>query len=116
MNIDQLIEQLEDARDDMGGETEVRVAYQPSWPLRGTLAAVTVPNPEDRQPHCDDHICFLLSCTDCKAAMAEAVAAGYDPEDPDPEDGDPERRMLWLAVGSAPYDENPYAPKWAWGE
>lgn len=22
--------------------------------------------------------------------------------------------MLWIAVGSAPYAENPYGPAWAW--
>lgn len=74
--IDALIAALEKARGEMGGGTEVRVAQQPSWPRRGTIAAVTVP----------------------------------DPRLDDKRDG----QMLWLAVGSPPFEEVPYAPDWAW--
>ena len=85
MTIDMLIEALNDAREDMGGATEIRIAYQPSWPLRGTIARVTVPEPESYYEG------------------ERAVGQGKD------------ESMLWLAVGSAPYDENPYGPRWAWG-
>ena len=27
---------------------------------------------------------------------------------------DEDGTFVWLAVGSAPYDENPYGPRWAW--
>jgi hypothetical protein len=106
--IDELIRQLEDARDDLSGDTEVRVAYQPNWPLRGTLSAVTVPQ-EDDGGHCDDHICYVAGCYDCSEA-AEAAEEGNIPDEVKADE-----KVLWLAVGSAPYDENPYAPKWAWG-
>jgi hypothetical protein len=87
MTIDMMIEQLEEAKEDLGGDAEVRVAYQQSYPLRGTVSRVTVPESDD--PYGDNEL-----------------AVGQD--------GD--AKMLWIAVGSAPYDENPYGPRWAWGE
>lgn len=86
MTIDQLIEAAEEAREALGGSAEVRIAYQQSYPLRGTLDAVTVP--EDDDPYDEGE-----------------TAAGQE------NDG----RMLWLAAGTAPYGENPYGPEWAWG-
>lgn len=44
MTIDELIEELENARDDLGGHAEVRIAYQQNYPLRGTIARVTAPD------------------------------------------------------------------------
>lgn len=44
--------------------------------------------------------------------MTVLKTRGYGPVDVSGEDG----KMLWLAVGSAPYDENPYGPRWAWGQ
>jgi len=79
LTIDELIDLLADARDDLGGDAPVRVAYQPSWPLRGVVSSFMSPNP---------------------------TAA---------EDADPDRRAVWLGVGNAPHDENPYAPEWAFG-
>jgi hypothetical protein len=85
MTIDDLISELEQARDELGGHAEVRVAYQQNYPLRGTIARMTVPDVEN--------------------PYDEGTAAPG-------QDGD--AHMAWLAVGSAPYDENPYGPEWAW--
>ncbi len=85
--IDDLIAELEEARETLGGDAEVRVAYQPNWPLRGTIARVTVAEFDD--PYAEGE-----------------TAPGQE------KDG----KLLWIAVGSAPYDENPYGPRWAWGE
>ena len=87
MTLDDLIEQLEDMRSDLGGDTEVRIAHQPSWPLRGKIAAVTT---GDNVP--------------------------LEPEDEaDGADDDADRKMVWIAASSgAPSDESPYAPRWAW--
>jgi hypothetical protein len=74
--LDELISQLEEARDEAGGDVQVRVACQPGWPLRGTIETLTVTGDQD------------------------------EPDDP---------RTLWIALGSAPCDENPYAPHAAWG-
>lgn len=39
--LDELISRLEDIRDEIGGDTEIAVALQPSYPLRATLFGVT---------------------------------------------------------------------------
>ena len=84
MTIDELISELEDARAELSGSAEVRIAYQQAYPLRGTIARVTVPEPE---PYGDDE-----------------SAPGQE------DDGS----MLWLAAGSVSGRENPYGPAWAW--
>ena len=43
MTIDQLIELARDAREDLGGDAQVRIAYQRGYPLRAALQYVTVP-------------------------------------------------------------------------
>lgn len=85
MTLDELIQELESAREDLGGDAEVRIAYQENYPLRGTVARVTVPEMDD--PYSDGE-----------------SATGQE------KDGS----MVWIAVCSAPYDENPYGPAWAW--
>jgi hypothetical protein len=88
MTIDELISELESAREEMGGDAEIRIAHQPDWPLRATFARVKLPAYADAD--------MLYS--------EDERAAGQD------EDG----HLLWLATGSAPYGESPYAPRWAW--
>lgn len=80
-----LIDLLEQYDDDL----EVRVAYQPNWPLRGTVDTVTSSD-----------------------EIRESTAYGADDED-----GYAERdhttdddQFVWISVGSAPYGEDPYAP------
>jgi hypothetical protein len=89
MTIEELIEQLEDARQDMSAETEIPVAIQPSWPLRCRIQSVTVP-PAD-QPNDEDR--------------DENPAVDAD-----------DATVLWIAVDQVGSSENPYAPRWAWGE
>ncbi len=88
MTIDELIQKLEEAKDmaPNGGETEVRVAYQPNYPIAGTVQAISLAEPFDED--------------------------GNDADlDMSPESHD---SKLWIGVGSMPYRENPYAPGWAW--
>jgi len=40
MTIDELIERLEEYRDDLGGDTEVRLMTQQNWPFENTVAGV----------------------------------------------------------------------------
>jgi hypothetical protein len=40
MTIDELIERLEEYRDALGGDTEVRLMTQPSWPFEYVIAGV----------------------------------------------------------------------------
>jgi len=88
MTIDQLIELAEDAREDLGGHAQVRIAYQPGYPLRATLRRVTVP------PSTDPSDLY----------GPDQTAAGQQ------NDG----TFLWFATGELPDGENPYAPGWAW--
>ena len=47
MTIDELIELARDAREDLGGDAQVRIACQPGYPLRAALSCVTVPSSTD---------------------------------------------------------------------
>lgn len=90
MTIDELIEQLEEARDDLGGETEVLVANQPTYPLTNVISNI---------------------------AYGRDI---YDDEEGDEEEKaeKPDRRRdaLWIAVSQpgSYSDLNPYAPEGAW--
>jgi hypothetical protein len=88
MTINELIELAEDAREDLGGDAQVRIAYQPGYPLRAALHCVTVP--------------YSTGPSDLYGA--DEIAAGQQ------NDG----TFLWLATGDLPAGENPYAPEWAW--
>jgi len=88
MTIDQLIELARDAREDLGGDAQVRIAYQRGYPLRAALQYVTVP----------------FSTDPAELYGPDETAAGQQ------NDG----TFLWLATGDLPDRENPYAPPWAW--
>jgi hypothetical protein len=88
MTIDQLIELAREARQDLGGDAQVRLACQRGYPQRAALQYVTVPpgtGPADLYG-------------------PDETAAGQQ------RDG----TFLWLAAGDLPDRENPYAPGWAW--
>lgn len=86
-SLDELIEALEEARESKGGDAQVRVAYQQNYPLRGSMVTVTMPADEDEYPE-GEH------------------ALGQEQD----------MTMVWIALGSPPYEENPYGPEWAWGQ
>lgn len=86
MTIADLIADLEQAQEELGPQAEVRIAYQPNWPLRATVAHVTLASDPD-EPYGEGE-----------------QAAGQE------NDG----QMVWLAADGARYGENPYAPRWAW--
>ena len=88
MTIDELITLAEEAREDLGGNAQVRIAFQPGWPLRAALAHVTIPHSTD-------------------------PAELYSPDETAPGQGN-DGTFLWLAAGDLPDGENPYAPGWAW--
>lgn len=88
MTINELIEQLEEAREMLpaGGEAEVMLASQPNYPLRNHLAGVAVINSD-----------------------------GYLEPDATEEEAfeDKDTSVCWLLEGSQHY-ESPYAPRSAW--
>jgi hypothetical protein len=80
MKLSQLIERLEDLRDEFGDDAdpEVVCAYQPNYPLSGTiLGAVRLEEPDDE-------------------------------ESDDVREGD--TNVVWIAVGGHPHALSPYAP------
>ena len=81
MTIDELITLVEEARENLGGDAQIRIASQPGWPLRAALGCVTVPQSADP----DD------------LYAADEHAAGQQ------NDG----TFLWLATGDLPDGENP---------
>lgn len=84
MTVGELKERLEDFDD----ELEIRLATQPSWPLRFRLAGVT--------------------------SDEEAFEYSYTPEEQDERGGEPSENFLWLVEGGTPHDESPYAPRYVW--
>jgi hypothetical protein len=94
INLTELIDQLTELRDELGEDAAVRVAYQQSWPLRGTIAAVTSSMDIARTKAEDDEV------EDVDAAVAA--------------DTEGEPKTVWIAIGPASYSENPYAPKEVW--
>ena len=52
MTIDELIARLEDARDDLGGDTEVRLMTQENWPFENSIKGIC--SSEDIANCCDD--------------------------------------------------------------
>lgn len=83
MTVNEMIERLQEAADDGFGECEVRLAFQPSWPLQFTVAGIATPDDESR-------------------AQGE----------PDEEPNDA-ASVVYLVEGGHPDDDSPYAPAWA---
>jgi hypothetical protein len=91
-NVDELIDQLEGIKDQYGGEAEIRIAFQPSWPLRGTIASV-------------QHGMDLEFCDE------DGYLRQEDPNDEAPE----VRQYVWIAIDQVGgHSEHPYAPREAW--
>ena len=87
MTIDEPITLAEEARDELGGSAQVRIACQPAWPLRAALECVTIPWSADPD----------------ELYGPGETAAGQEHD----------RTFLWLAAGARPDGENPHAPPWA---
>jgi hypothetical protein len=67
MTIDELIERLEDYRDAMGGDAEVRLMTQEAWPFENTIAGVVSldeipgdPDDEPDSPGDGDDVVYIL--------------------------------------------------------
>lgn len=82
MRLSELIERLEELRDEFGDglDPEVVCAYQPSWPLTGVLLGATTLQDDERVDHKGDYL----------------------PHD--------ETSVVWLAIGGHPHGMSPYAP------
>lgn len=109
MTLSELIDQLmalQEAHE--GQDPEVRIAYQPSWPLRAKIANVRALTGDDAPDEEElEYARELVAAGDEEAegfAAAQAMLEDHPP-------------VIWLAAShSAPWDESPYAPKSAWDE
>lgn len=85
------VQELIDRLGDFDPDMEIGVAYQPSYPLTGYLAAVTGPEDIAAEEPCDEHGHY--NCDEC----AEDAP-----------------KIVWLAVGQGDVNGSPYAPRAAW--
>ena len=83
MTLNELIERLQEAAEDGFGESEVRLAFQPKWPLQFEIGGVATPDDESR--------------------------GGGEPD----EEPDDASKVVYIVEGSHPHDDSPYAPGWA---
>ena len=67
MNIDELIERLEECRDELSGDAEVRLMTQQQWPFENAIAGVTSAreirqqeDEEDFDPEGDCEVLYLV--------------------------------------------------------
>lgn len=109
MTLSELIDQLtalQEAHE--GQDPEVRIAYQPSWPLRATIANVRALAGDDAPDEEELKLAREL------VAAGDEEADGFAAAQAMLEDHPP---VTWLAAShSAPWDESPYAPRSAWDE
>ena len=117
MTIDELIELATEAREDLGGEAQVRIAYQPGYPLRAALSCVTIPYSTDR-PNCTAPTSRPLgSSTTARSCGSQQATSptgrtptppagpGSAPTSPQKNNGDKQHRKApglqpWTAAGS----------------
>ncbi|MCK4415262.1 MAG: hypothetical protein KAY32_17145 [Candidatus Eisenbacteria sp.] len=82
MTVNEMIERLQEVAEEGFGECELRLAFQPRWPLQFVIGGVATPDDESR-------------------GMGE----------PD-EERDDEASVVYLTEGDHPSDDSPYAPSW----
>lgn len=49
MTVNEMIERLQEVAEDGLGEREIRLAFQPSWPLQFTVGGIAIPEEEDSE-------------------------------------------------------------------
>lgn len=109
MTLSELIDQLtalQEAHE--GQDPEVRIAYQPSWPLRAKIANVRALTGDDAPDEEEMEMAREL------VAAGDEEAEGFAAAQAMLEDHPP---VVWLAASdAAPWNESPYAPRDAWEE
>lgn len=92
--VDEAIRMLEQVRDEVGGDTPILIATQPSWPLALQISDIRV-----RDENTD----------------LDAEASGeYAPDDAESEEPD-EKNICWIVVSNShPEGMSPYAHKDLW--
>ena len=66
MTLDELIQRLEEYRDDLGGDTDVRLMTQQNWPFENEIvglasgAEINYRDDEDEADVAEDHVVFIV--------------------------------------------------------
>lgn len=109
MTLSELIDQLtalQEAHE--GQDPEVRIAYQPSWPLRAKIANVRALTGDDAPDEEELELARELVVAGDEEADGFAAAQAMLEDHPP---------VVWLAASNAaPWNESPYAPRDAWEE
>lgn len=109
MTLSELIDQLtalQEAHE--GQDPQVRIACQPSWSLRSTIANVRALVGDDAPDEEELKLAREL------VAAGDEEADGFAAAQAMLEDHPP---VIWLAAGHlAPWDESPYVPRSVWDE
>jgi hypothetical protein len=67
MTIDELIERLEDYRDEIGGESEVRLMTQANWPFENTIFGLCstdeIRDASESEDEPDDDVLYIVEGT-----------------------------------------------------
>lgn len=84
MTVNELIQALQETAEDGFGDHEVRLAFQPNWPLQFTVGGVADP-----------------------AAIVETRGYQLDERDDDDDDAP---KAVYITEGQHPLDDSPYAP------
>jgi len=92
MTLDELIETLTEFQEDGFGDARVRLAFQPSWPLRLNVGNISARHQDDDGEEDED-------------GYEETPPPGWERTDP------PDEFIVWIADGGHPDDESPYAPR-----
>lgn len=107
MRLSELIEKLEELREDNGPDWDPHVysGHQPSYPLAMGIAGVV--HWSERERECPDHEGYLVDHDpDCREAYPPEEVGEYDDES-----------VLWIVLSDgSPYERSPYAPRWLWEE
>lgn len=100
MNIRDLIETLDDFAQEFGDDTEVRIAFQPSWPLQYNVGDVV--SAASKQIDCTNELCDEGQSTeDDEEECATCEGTGYVPDE--------KSTVIYIGEGGQCYDE-PYLP------
>jgi hypothetical protein len=66
MTINELIERLEDYRDELGGDTEVRLMTQQNWPFENEIVGLAsgeeINEPDDDEDVDEEGVVFIFEC------------------------------------------------------
>jgi hypothetical protein len=80
MTIGELIELAAEARRELSGDAQVRIAYQPGWPIRAALRYVTIPpsaSPDDLYDQDETAVGQDNDGTFLRLAIGPAPTIGY---------------------------------------